>query len=78
MQRSKDENLATKEQEESIASKENIVLCEQMGGVCLQQRAQSSDKVSSEREAGAISQWSEGQGQQGYWNSLKYQNRGMA
>lgn len=52
MQRSKDENLAAKEQEESIASKENIVLCEQMGGVCLQQRAQSSEVQGKFRKGG--------------------------
>lgn len=45
MQRSKDENLATKEQEEHISDKENIALCGQMGGVCLQRRGAQSGEV---------------------------------
>lgn len=54
MQRSKDEKLATKEQEKSIAGKENIALCEQMEGVCLQQRVQSREVQGKFRKEGRV------------------------
>lgn len=54
MQRSKDEKLATEEQEKSIVGKENIALCEQMEGVCLQQTVQSGEVQGKFRKGGRV------------------------
>lgn len=46
--------MATKEQEKSIAGKENIALCEQMEGVRLQQRLQSGEVQGKFRKGGRV------------------------